>query len=277
MESDRLGVQLTISTNASYRAEKLVTQRKTKSQDREEYLVKWVLQKPPGKLTNEEEKAFGRTVKQYCMWMWRDEIEACNPGLISTTTTSPASGTPVDTHQDATTDDGSPTPAHAHQTEERDESLEDMRDDVQHLIARAKKLMDRERRGTGGVAGGKVLSNVVGILNAYAKIGNLTDAFQEYGAVDLLLGLMGSSNVDVRRSSSEMLRSLTTFDLTIRSYVLLHLIKGDEGSKFSLQSRQMLLDTFSETASSDENDLRGIAFPQVRIIYIYRWIQSYMH
>lgn len=263
MESDSHSVQLTIGANASYRAEKLVTQRKTKSQDHEEYLVEWVLQKPPGKLTREEEKAFERTTKEYCMWMWRDEIEACNPGLISTTPASRVAMTPVDTHQDSTTTTtvGSYS-THIPETEERDESLEEMRGDVQHLIARAKKLMDRERGSIGvGVAGGKVLSNVVGILNAYAKIGNLTDAFQEYGAVDLLLGLMGSNNVDVRRNSSDMLRSLTTFDLTIRGYVLLQLIKGDEGS--SLQSRQMLLDTFSETASSDESDLRGIAFPQV--------------
>ena len=250
------GVQLTIGTNASYRAEKLVTKRKTKAQDREEYLVKWVLQKPPDKLTKEEEKAFELTTKEYCMWMWRDEIEACNPDLISASPASRVAMTLGDTQD--TPSAGTNLPEI-----ETDGSLEDMREDVEHLIGRARKLMERERRSTGGVAGGKVLSSVVGILSAYAKIGNLTDAFQEYGAVDLLLGLMSSKNADVRRNSSDMLRSLTTYDLTIRGYVLLHLIKGDEGSNSSLQSRQMLLDTFAETSSSDENDLRGIAFPQV--------------
>lgn len=255
MESKSGGVALTIGPNTSYKAQDLVTERNFKGQY-EECLVRWVLQPPPDKLNKDEQLAYEHATKEYCMWMRREEIEACCPQLL----TDPGSADPVASAVGLGGDDAEMestiTPL---STVEKDEALAEMRADVQLLIVRAKRLMGPAL----SVAGGKILANVVGILNAYAKIGILTDAFQEYGAVDLLLGLLGSQDLDVRKQSSEMLRSLTSFDLSIRSYILLQILKSDEGSESSLQSRQMLLDLFSETASSDESDLRGVAFPQV--------------
>lgn len=249
-----VGVKLTIGPNTSYRAQDLVSERRYKGRH-EECLVRWVLQGPPEKMSKDEEAAYERATKEYCMWMRRGEMEACCPQLALST--APAS--PIEGGEDT---EGESLPNMS--TAEKDEALAEMRADVQLLIARAKRLMGAEG-STLSVAGGKVLANVVGILNAYAKIGILTDAFQEYGAVDLLLGLLGSQDLEVRRKSSEMLRSLTSFDLSIRSYILLQLLKSDEGSESSLQSRQMLLDLFSETASMDESGSSAISFPQVRV------------
>lgn len=225
----------------------------------EECLVRWVLQSAPEKLNKEEEKAYERATKEYCMWMRRGEMEACCPQLLAVQTTTQDPSTPTDgtLGEDAEMETTAVPPL---STVEKDKALAEMRADIQQLIMRAKRMMGT----TLSVAGGKILADVVGILNAYAKIGVLTDAFQEYGAIDLLLGLLGSHDLDVRKQSSEMLRSLTSFDISIRSYILLQILKSDEGSESTLQSRQMLLDLFSETASSDENELRGVAFPQVR-------------
>lgn len=250
-----VGVTLTIGPNTSYRAQDLVSERRYKGKY-EEWLVRWVLQPPPEKMSEEEEAAYERATKEYCMWMRLEEIEACCPQLASASVV-PASPTVKGEDTDAAEFPGPST-----STAQKDEALAEMRMDVQSLIARAKRLLAAEG-STLSVAGGKVLANVVGILNAYAKIGVLTDAFQEYGAVDLLLGLLGSRDLEVRRKSSDMLRSLTSFDLSIRSYILLQLLKSDEGSESSLQSRQMLLDLFSETAPADESGSRAISYPQV--------------
>ena len=251
------GVTLTIGPNTSYRAQDLVSERHFKGQY-EECMVRWVLQSAPEKLNKEEEKAYERATREYCMWMRRGEMEACCPQLLAVPAIpDPSAPTGGAQGEDAEMEASTALPL---STVEKDKALAEMRADIQHLIMRAKRMMGT----TLSVAGAKILADVVGILNAYAKIGILTDAFQEYGAVDLLLGLLGSQDLDVRKQSSEMLRSLTSFDLSIRSYILLQILKSDEGSECSLQSRQMLLDLFSETASSDESDMRGVAFPQVR-------------
>lgn len=267
MASSGKGVQVSLAPNTSYRAEDLVTERKFKG-EHDEYLVKWVLQPPPApekpkyKEQNPDEEAHPITEnikKEYCMWMRREEIEACCPHLLAFKPTPSSSSQTA--NQASNGGEGNMEedmdPASTGLTLEKEEALSEMKADVRLLIGRAKKLMNPS------MGGGKVLSNTVNILNAYAKIGLLTESFQEYGAVDLLLGLLGFPDLDVRKNSSAMLRSLTAYNRSIRGYVLLRLIRSDEeSSKSSLQSRQMLLDLFSETASSDESDVRGIAFPQ---------------
>lgn len=257
MESSSSGIDLTLAPYASYQAKDLASERKFKGQE-EEWLVKWVLQPPEGskKLTEEERRELENANKEYCIWMRRNEIKACCPHLLSFKATPAATASETEDIEDGSSHSQVPLNV------EMDESLREMKDDVRHLITRAKRLMALEGSSP-GLTGGKVLSNAVSILSAYAKIGSLTDTFQEHGTVDLLLGLLTSRDEDVRRHSSDMLRSLTSFDLSIRGYVLLQLIQSDEGAKSSLQSRQMLLDLFSETASSDECDVKGITFPQV--------------
>ena len=264
MESEK-GVTLSIGPNAAYQGQDFIMERKFKA-EHEEGLIKWVQLELPEdkKLDRDEERELECTSKEYLMWMRKDEIEACCPQLLSLKSTRTASASteiPSTSEQDLQDDRPHPTGS-----SEKDETLVDMKEDVRSLISRAKKMMAREG-STPGVVGGKLLSNTINILNAYAKIGSLAESFQEYGALDLLLGLLSSKDVDVRKYSSDMLRSLANFDPSSRSYVLLQLTKSEEGSETSLQSRQMLLDLFADTASLNENNLllRGMTFPQVCI------------
>lgn len=238
--------KLTIAPNASYLAEELLFQRKFKGLH-DEYLVKWVLQEPPGELKEEEEKELERVGREYCIWMRKDEVEACCPHLLPFKI-DPEAASPAFKTQSAR-EDSVPVMS------DKDEAASDMKKEVQTIILRAKKLIS---------GGDTALGPVFGLLNAYSKIEGLTRAFQEYGAIELLLGLLGSRDADLRRESSNLLHSLMTSDLSIRGCVLLQLIKSDTGSKSSLQNRQMLLDLFSETVSSDESDnMRDITFPHV--------------
>lgn len=134
-----------------------------------------------------------------------------------------------------------------------------MKDDIRGLISRAQRL------SLALPASGKMLCNTINILSAYADIALLADIFRENGALDLLLTLLASTDVTVRKSAGKMLRSLTTFDLSSRAYVLLHLSKSDSDQLTSLQGRQMLFDLFSDTASTGESEvlLKGITLPQV--------------
>ena len=149
-----------------------------------------------------------------------------------------------------------------------EEPLLEMAEDIKNLIFRARRL--RNRAGPSmNPAVGKMLANTINILSAYAKVGALANTFRENGALDLLLTLLSSLYPDVRQSAGDMLRSLATFDLSSRAYVLLKLAKIDDRDPVhkstTVQSRQMLLDLFSETASSSESEvlLKGITLPQV--------------
>lgn len=269
MESVPGGVELTLAPRTHYRAVEVVTERKFKGR-REEWLVRWVLQRPAttegGKLTKEQEKDWKevelRARKEYCVWMRREEMQACCPHLFSFKPAPSTSMAPKPTSEGGGSVEDMESPAPP-VFSEAGEDLEEMKSDVRTLISRARRLMTREG-GSSSPATGRILTNIVNILNAYAKIGMLSEAFQEYGAVDLLLGLLTFPDLDVRRCSNGMLRSLTTYDHSIRGYVLLQLINSSKDSKTSFQSREMMLDLFSETASSyDESSVRGITLPQV--------------
>lgn len=149
------------------------------------------------------------------------------------------------------------------------ESFREMVEDINTLVGRAERMRQRKGQKRGGV-GSKMLSNTISILSAYAKIGTLANTFRESGVLDLLLSLLSSYDLEVRHSASDMLRSLATFDSASRAYVLLQLTRSDEAesaTKSTAQSRQMLLDLFAETASSEDSELllSGISLPQVTL------------
>ncbi len=254
MESnDHLGVAIKLAPNATYQAKDTTIERKFKG-EHDEWLAKWVRLEQGAEVRETE-----RTNQEYSMWMREEEMSACCPHLLSLRRTD-TSKMESSVGEEKDSNYCPPT------TTEKDEEFLEMREDVRLLISRAKKLISRGGGTTGGGGGGRVLSNTVGILSAYAKIGTLANAFQEYGALDLLLSLLSSHDGEVRRNSSEMLRSLANFDPSSRGYVLLQLIRSDgEGHEHSLQTRQMLLDLFSDTTSSEESDslLKGITFPRV--------------
>lgn len=272
---DGEGVEITVAPNAVYVAKDLLIEREFEGHH--EGLVKWVRLKPQGKLSTEERRELEHISTEYSLWMRKDEIEACCPRILSLTPSQAggsssgskmswesSSSSAASKDQPKTSSSSASFSSSTSSSSEKDEVFLEMRDEVRLLISRAKKLMARERgNNPPSLAAGKVLTSTINILNAYAKIGSLANTFQEYGALDLLLGWLRSADEDIRKNSSDMLGSLTTFDLSTRSYVLLQLLKDDESSGSTLQSRQMLLDLFSKTASSDESLLKEVAFPHV--------------
>lgn len=236
--------------NANYTAKDLVIHRKYLGLY-DENLVKWSRQESKGKEAKaEEDELQERLLKDYLVWMRRDEMEACCPHLVGleaakmAPTAPPAMGESVQKQAET----------------EGDESLLEMAEDINNLVTRSQRLMHKAGQKPGGV-GGKMLSNTISILSAYARIGALANTFRESGALDLLLTLLSSQDVDVRHSASDMLRSLATYDTASRAYVLLQLTREESAS---VQSRNMLLDLFAETTSGEEDPLlSGITLPQV--------------
>lgn len=251
------GVSITLAPNSTYNAEDLVIHRKYKG-EHDENLVKWTRSEIKGKDAPQgdgEEK----TSKEYVIWMRRPEMEACCPHLLSLEGVKS-----VPTAAQAASALQQPRLL---ELPEGDDSLHEMAEDINHLVLRAQRIMRKSGQKPGG-AGVKMLSNTISILSAYAKIGALANIFRESGAMDILLSLLSSQDLDVRRSASDMLRSLATYDSGSRAYVLLQLTRSDSGqaARSTDQSRQMVLDLFADTASGDESELffSGITLPPVR-------------
>ena len=273
MEAKSEDPMFSMGPNVSYKAKSVVMERKFKDGE-EEKLVRWEIQKlvaeKDKKITAEQKKDFQKATRKHYIWMREDEMSACCPSLLDSSVVDDDGTSSTEEEEDdddiySFSPKSSPPPVKKVKSKksysptlETDQTLREMKEDVRQLVERAKKLHAMESR-----AGGKILSSTVAILNAYAKMGSLTSVFQEFGAIDLLLSLLESRDIDVRKNASDMLRALAAFDQSIHSYVLLHLIKGEEGPESSLQSRQMLLDLFSETATSLKSDLKGVIFPQV--------------
>ena len=260
----------TLGPASNYQAEDLLIRRKHKSKY-EESLVKWALTNPPdvGDKEEYEDDFAEKMCRSYQMWMRNEEVEACCPNLLSLKRAHDTGGG----GGGSATEGGSVRPAAATQDSETgEESVSEMVEDIKSLVARAKRILAKTQGGGGGAdklgkAGTKMLASTMNILSAYAQVGAVANTFRESGALDLLLDLLTSEEGGIRRSASEVLRSLATFDSGSRAYVLLKLTKGDlvGEDKSTSQSRQMLLDLFSDTASVNESDvvLSSTTLPQV--------------
>lgn len=258
-DSDSIRISLYPNNIADYYAKEVILHRKLVLKGGEdEYFVKWVrLPAPTKQLLDDEDKVRERTRPEYLVWMKRDEVEACCPSLLSF---------PIIAHHREGEGKSDTTKSAPERSEAADGAtgggaLLDMADDIRSLVSRAQRLIDS------GV-GGKVLLDICNILNAYSKIGPLANTFREFGALDLFLHLLCADDAAVRLSTKEILKSLATFDLSARAYLLLQLTySGEPGSKYkaTLQSRQMLLDLFTTTASMDESELvlKGVRLPHV--------------
>ena len=262
MESPTERTTLPLGPNANYQVRDVVIHRKYKGQF-DENLVKWTRVENKGKDGQEEKDAEENACKYYLIWMRRDEMEACCPHLLSLDSKATPGAEDTSGMGGADAEDALQKPGET----EGDDSFREMVDDINTLVGRAQRMRQRKGQKRGGV-GSKMLSNTINILSAYAKIGPLANTFRESGALDLLLSLLSSYDHDVRHSASDMLRSLATFDSASRAYVLLQLTRSDEAAKSTVQSRQMLLDLFAETASSEESELllSGISLPQVSVL-----------
>ena len=259
MDSPTERTTLPLGPNANYQVKDVVIHRKYKGQF-DESLVKWTRIDNKGQEERDPEE---NACKYYLIWMRKGEMEACCPHLLSLGAKAPPGSAEVG-------GTGAEEQSALQKTGEieGDDSFRDMVEDINTLVGRAERMRQRKGQKRGGV-GSKMLSNTISILSAYARIGTLANTFRESGALDLLLSLLSSYDLEVRHSASDMLRSLATFDSASRAYVLLQLTRSDEAesaAKSTAQSRQMLLDLFAETASSEESELllSGISLPQVR-------------
>ena len=263
-ETESVVISLCPNNIADYYAKEVILHRRVKGPapddaSRDEYFVRWKRRPSPASiLLEDEERERERTRPEYLVWMKRSELEACNASLLDV----PISAHPryTDSKSSAgTTEDESGEGAEG--SVKGSEALQDMADDIRSLVSRAQRLVDS------GV-GGRVLLDVCNILGTYSKIGPLANTFREIGALDLFLHLLCSDDAKIRLSTKDMLKNLATFDLSGRAYLLLQLTySGEPGSKYkaTLQSRQMLLDLFTTTASIDESELvlKGIRLPHV--------------
>lgn len=252
--NDSVVVSLCPNNIADYYAKEVILHRRMKGTTGDEYFVKWArLPRPSKQLLEDEDRERNKTRPEYLVWMKRQEVEACAPSLLTV---------PIIAHcRYASKPKNSADGAAETESIKGSDALQDMADDIRSLVSRAQGLIDS------GV-GGKVLLDICSILDAYSKIGPLANTFREFGALDLFLHLLCSDDTKIRLCTKDILKSLATFDLSGRAYLLLQLTySGEPGSKYkaTLQSRQMLLDLFTTTASMDESELvlKGIRLPHV--------------
>ena len=266
----------TLGQGVDYQAEDLVIKRKYKSRH-EESLVKWTQVNPEGDRDDYEEEFGEKMCNEYLMWLRNEEVEACCPNLLSLQRAQAGGGGGQQQPGEEEAGGGkkgasgpAARMASIEDSETGEESVTEMVEDIKSLVSRAKRILTRSQEGETsklGKAGTKMLASTMNILSAYAQVGAVANTFRESGALDLLLDLLTSEDSDIRRSASEVLRSLATFDAGSRAYVLLKLTKGDDSGedRSTSQSRQMLLDLFSDTASVNESDvvLSSATLPQV--------------
>ena len=209
------GLSITLGPEAVYRAVE-VMQRRLYRGAFHESLVRWARHPRPrpgeekAAASDEEHRAKeeGRLRESFDVWMRREELESCCPHLLVSREQEPAG--------DGEGGGGGGGPDAA---QEQEPGEAELAEDIRGLVARA-------RRFEAGGGSSKVLTNTIGILSAYARIGTMANAFREVGALDLLLSLLSSHHLEVRRSASDMLRSLAAFDSGSRAYVLLKLAQG---------------------------------------------------
>ena len=265
---EKRGITFSFGKDSHYRGTQLLSARKRKGLH-ELTVVKWSKicstsssrKDAPGRETTTDKF----TSKEVLMWMSREEILACCPHLMETTSTQKSER---EEETVTCTEDGSLEPAGC---AEENDSLHEFAADVANLVSRAKPITQCLCR-TPVRASEKSLAsivNIVNILSAYAKIGSLANSFRQCGALDLLLDLLSSHLPNIRKSASDMLRALSTYDSASRAYVFLHLANREEGpgkgDTPTLENRQMLLELFAETSSQDEENggLATMSLPHV--------------
>lgn len=246
---------IALGPDATYCATELIQRRLYRGVTHER-LVKWTLLPRPSiredadEKEGEERSEEGRLRESYNVWMRREEMEACCPRLLIT-----SRGLEQEPARDS---DGTRGREDGSEGVAREPGEAELEEDVRVLVARALSI---HAAGGSSSSSSKVLTNTISVLSAYARIGTMANVFRQAGALDLLLSLLSSHHLDVRRSAGDMLRSLATFDAGSRAYVLLKLTDdgGEEGEggglETTVQSRQMLLDLFAETASCAEVEL----------------------
>ncbi|XP_048452589.1 cullin-9 [Rhincodon typus] len=156
-----------------------------------------------------------------------------------------------------------------------DVELLDMKEDVKHLVQRARRQMSRKP----GPDSSLNISHTIHVLSAYASIGSLVGVFKETGALDVLMELLCNKETQTRRSAGKMLRALASHDAGSRAYVLLSLSQQDGIEQhMDFDNRYTLLELFAETTSSEEHGIsfEGIHLPQIPGKLLFSLVKRYL-
>ncbi|XP_067884265.1 cullin-9 isoform X3 [Heterodontus francisci] len=156
-----------------------------------------------------------------------------------------------------------------------DVELLDMKEDVKHLVQRARRQMSHKS----GPDSSLNISHTIHVLSAYASIGSLVGVFKETGALDVLMELLCNKETQTRRSAGKMLRALASHDAGSRAYVLLSLSQQDGIEQhMDFDNRYTLLELFAETTSSEEHGIsfEGIHLPQIPGKLLFSLVKRYL-
>uniref|UniRef100_A0A8C4ZQJ7 Cullin-9 n=1 Tax=Gadus morhua TaxID=8049 RepID=A0A8C4ZQJ7_GADMO len=225
--------------------EELLRQRRTQD-GHTEYLVRWTLV-----ALDDGTGQGGSKTENVLMWMSTEDVYANCPTLLGK---RPADAfTPGSTFDEA--------------------ELQDMKEDVQNLVRRARKQMAKKGDFP------NCTTHTVDVLSAYAGIGALVGVFRETGALDLLMELLCNKESQTRRSAGKMLRALASHDAGSRAYVLLSLSQQDGIEQhMDFDNRYTLLELFAETTSSEEHGIsfEGIHLPQIPGKLLFSLVKRYL-
>ncbi|XP_032876612.1 cullin-9 isoform X2 [Amblyraja radiata] len=248
--------------------EELIRQRRSPD-GLTEYLIRWnVLTIDDGgggsSRNNGGNSSSDNKTDNILMWMSAEDVYANCPTLLGKR--KPESQRvkveqePVNVDSDVTFDDV---------------ELLDMKEDVKHLVQRARRQMSC----ISGPDSSLNISLTIHILSAYASIGSLVGVFKETGALDVLMELLCNKETQTRRSAGKMLRALASHDAGSRAYVLLSLSQQDGIEQhMDFDNRYTLLELFAETTSSEEHGIsfEGIHLPQIPGKLLFSLVKRYL-
>uniref|UniRef100_UPI00398EEEB8 cullin-9 isoform X1 n=1 Tax=Pristiophorus japonicus TaxID=55135 RepID=UPI00398EEEB8 len=209
-------------------------------------------------------------VDNILMWMSAEDVYANCPTLLGK---RKPEGQRVKEEQEATAR-SCPVRADSDATFD-DVELLDMKEDVKHLVQRARRQMSRKS----GPDSSLNISHTIHVLSAYASIGSLVGVFKETGALDVLMELLCNKETQTRRSAGKMLRALASHDAGSRAYVLLSLSQQDGIEQhMDFDNRYTLLELFAETTSSEEHGIsfEGIHLPQIPGKLLFSLVKRYL-
>ncbi|XP_072104699.1 cullin-9 isoform X2 [Mobula birostris] len=247
--------------------EELIRQRRSHD-GLTEYLIRWnvlsIDDSGGGGSSNGGSSSSDNKADNILMWMSAEDVYANCPTLLGKR--KPESQRvkveqePVNVDSDVTFDDV---------------ELLDMKEDVKHLVQRARRQMSRKS----GPDSSLNISHTIHVLSAYASIGSLVGVFKETGALDVLMELLCNKETQTRRSAGKMLRALASHDAGSRAYVLLSLSQQDGIEQhMDFDNRYTLLELFAETTSSEEHGIsfEGIHLPQIPGKLLFSLVKRYL-
>ncbi|XP_069743989.1 cullin-9-like isoform X1 [Narcine bancroftii] len=245
--------------------EELIRQRRSHD-GLTEYLIRWnvlTIDDSGGSSSSGGNSCSDNKADNILMWMSAEDVYANCPLLGKRKPESQrvkVEQEPVNVDSDVTFDDV---------------ELLDMKEDVKHLVQRARRQMSHKS----GPDSSLNISHTIHVLSAYASIGSLVGVFKETGALDVLMELLCNKETQTRRSAGKMLRALASHDAGSRAYVLLSLSQQDGIEQhMDFDNRYTLLELFAETTSSEEHGIsfEGIHLPQIPGKLLFSLVKRYL-